>query len=97
MRLCLALGRTLAELGRSMSAAEFGEWVAYDRVEGVPWPWLQSGINAATVANSVPRKGGKTFRPSDFMPVRRRAARQTPQQMLAAFRLFAARHQPKGP
>lgn len=32
-RLALALGMTVAELGRRMSAAEFAEWQAYSQIE----------------------------------------------------------------
>jgi hypothetical protein len=43
---------------------------------------LRSGIIAATIANANRGKGGKRFKPSDFMPkFGRRARRQTPEQI----------------
>jgi len=73
MRLALRLGRTLEELGRTMSAAEFALWLELYREE----PWddsrddLRAGIIAATVANyagKVRKEGVQPATPLDFMP-----------------------------
>jgi hypothetical protein len=74
MKLAMKLGRTLEELALSMSAHEFGLWLAlYDRE-----PWddtrgdYQAGIIASTVVNfggRTLRKGAKPLSPLDFMPL----------------------------
>lgn len=60
----------MQELEASMTAAEFGEWLALYAVE--PWgEWrgdLQAGVVAATVANCHRGKDAAPFRPSDFIP-----------------------------
>jgi hypothetical protein len=71
--LALQLGRTLEELGNSMSADEFGLWLALYQTD--PWDQMRSdlraGIIAATIANhaGLTRKAGvPPSMPSDFMP-----------------------------
>lgn len=86
MSLALRMGRTLAELRRSMSVHEFNLWVELYRVD--PWgEWrddLRAGIVASTVAN-VMTTGGK-FKPSDFVPdfdprAAEEPAEKTPEQL----------------
>ena len=73
MSLALAMGRTLQELGESMTADEFGLWLALYRVD----PWgeqradLRAGIVASTVANYAGMQRSKSAgaaKPTDFMP-----------------------------
>lgn len=73
MTLALAMGRTLGELGESMTADEFGLWLALYQVD----PWgeqradLRAGIVASTVANyagMARSKSAGAAKPSDFMP-----------------------------
>jgi hypothetical protein len=47
-----------------MSSKELSEWIAYFRIEPMPDPWLQTGIECATTANV---QGGKSA-PKDFIP-----------------------------
>lgn len=70
MLLSRTLGRTLGELGRTMSLAEFLLWVReYNRD-----PWgeeradMRSGIVASTIANVNRGKHTSAFRVADFMP-----------------------------
>jgi hypothetical protein len=94
MRLALALGCTLGELGARMTSEEFTRWLAFDDLEPLPQPWLQTGVVAATTANSF-RGKGKPAQATDFMPVRRRRTpRQSPKQMMAIMGVFAAMHNP---
>jgi hypothetical protein len=73
MMLALKLGRTLEELGRTMSYAEFALWQAlYDKDH---WGELRAderaGIVAATVANYAGKQrasGVEPALPRDFMP-----------------------------
>jgi hypothetical protein len=67
------LGRTVADLERGLSSSELSEWIAYDQLDRIPDPWEQTGTVCATVANLWTDKGG--YRPDDFIPRPRRAAR----------------------
>lgn len=77
---------TVSEMTHRMSAAEFEEWRAYDRIEpfGPERGDLRAGIVAATVANVNRGKGQKPFSPTDFMPDFR------PAQQRAAAKLKSA-------
>lgn len=67
------MGRTLEELGATMSAAEFRVWAALYKV----YPWdehtdLGFGQVCATIANyagKVRSDGAEPARASDFMPL----------------------------
>lgn len=77
MDLALALGRTLEELGESMSAAEFSMWIARNAKApiGARRGDLQAGVIAATIANYAGRMRGKDAPPAtplDFMPLEQR-------------------------
>lgn len=76
MRLALAMGRTLAELADSMSSAEFTEWLAYNRIFGLPDPWGEAGTIAAAVTRPYQKKGAKPAMPLDFIPADRKPARR---------------------
>jgi hypothetical protein len=69
-RLALKMGRTVAELQRSMSSAEFGEWVAFYSIEpfGDRIDDLRSGVIASTVANVNRGKDAPIVRPLDLIP-----------------------------
>ena len=56
------------QLQEVLDAKDFAELCAYDRIHGVPRPWLQTGITAATQANCHSTK--KTYSATDFMPVK---------------------------
>lgn len=73
MRLALRLGRTLGELGESMSSEEFNLWLTLYEEE----PWDESradfraGIISATIANwagMVRRENAPEAVPADYMP-----------------------------
>lgn len=59
---------SVAQAQREISAREFGEWVAYDRIEpfGEVRADLRSGIVASVIANA--NSSRHTFRASEFMP-----------------------------
>lgn len=69
LRLALALGKSLAELG-SMTAAELSLWMAYDAMEPIG-AWRED-YNAAQIAcmigNAHRDKDTQPFAPQDFMP-----------------------------
>lgn len=72
MMLALKLGRTLEELGRSMSSHEFALWIALWEVD--QWGDLRAderaGVVAATVANYAGmqrRQDSAPATPADFM------------------------------
>lgn len=73
MRLCLAFGCTLAELGERMTGEEFGWWVALWERE--PWGDFRADVRAGSVAATVAAYAGRSRsdsapapRPADFMP-----------------------------
>lgn len=57
-------------MGWRMSGKEFGDWIAYHRLE--PWGTgpadLRAGIVAATIANCHRGKNTPPFKAGDFMP-----------------------------
>lgn len=69
----MRLGRTLGELGETMSSAEFSLWLAlYKRA---PWDETRADINAgiiaATIANYAGKMRGESVppaSPADYMP-----------------------------
>jgi hypothetical protein len=72
MQLAMRLGRTLDELGQTMSAKEFGLWCALNQQD--PWDHTRGDINAAiicaTIANyagKIRKSGAKPAEPSEFM------------------------------
>lgn len=77
MKLALRLGRTLEELTLTMSAREFGLWLAlYNRD---PWDETrgdyQAGLVCSTLANwsgRMLREGAKPLSPLEFMPFQKR-------------------------
>jgi hypothetical protein len=73
---------TVRELEHRMDAREFMEWVALQRVDALPDPWLQTGVIAATVANSN-RVKGPPRKPTEFIP-RRPKPRQSVAEMMRA-------------
>jgi hypothetical protein len=81
-RLARHLGMTRAELMARMSHAELMEQIAYNRIEPIPDPWLQTGIVASILYNSWQK--GSRKRPSDWIPARRVSMReQSPEEMSA--------------
>lgn len=71
-RLALALGKTVSELGQSLSYREFREWCAYYQIEpfGEYRADLRNGILNATVSNIFSTYAGteQKAQPIDFMP-----------------------------
>lgn len=65
-RLALALGMTVRQLGRCMSAAEMDRWHVYYSYE--PWGEERADLRSAIVATAVVSSQGGKARPSDFMP-----------------------------
>lgn len=68
-RVAALLGRTVDELQRSMSSAEFVDWCAFYEIE--PWGYeaenWRMGVVAATVAN-YSGNVKKPLKVSDFLP-----------------------------
>jgi hypothetical protein len=67
-RLASTIGKTVGELEREMTQDELIYWMAYNQIDPLPDPWLETGIIASTVANAAGPK--KPFKPSDYMPKR---------------------------
>jgi hypothetical protein len=80
LRLALALGKSIREV-EALDARELAEWVAYDRIEGIPQPWRQAGTIAAAAANPYRGKGRRAFGPEDFMPIIRPKRVQSDEQI----------------
>lgn len=62
---------TLAELGSRMSSAEFGLWLAFEKLEpfGPRQEELRAGQIAATIANGNRGRGSREpFTAADFFP-----------------------------
>lgn len=73
-RLALLLHKSIDEI-EHLSSREISEWIAYDRINPLPDPWLQTGVIAATQANCH-RSKGKPYKPGDFTPQPRTEAPQ---------------------
>jgi hypothetical protein len=72
-RLALALGRTVAELQQTLSAAELVEWLAFYRID--PWGGYRADLGAAMVASTLANvhrtASSQPFTPDDFIPYAR--------------------------
>lgn len=83
------LGKTVEELGRSMSSTELSEWLAFESAYGLPDVYFQTAILASTLEclwSEKPRK------PSDVIPFfRDDAVGQSPAEMLGRLQAIAAR------
>lgn len=68
--MALHLGMTVREAMARVSSREFTEWIAYANLEpfGEERADFRTGIMASTVANVNRAKGGKEYKPEDFMP-----------------------------
>ncbi|QKY79505.1 tail assembly chaperone [Streptomyces phage Lizz] len=80
---------TVAELDYRMGSYELTEWMAFEKMTGPLGRRrgdIQAATIAATVANSNRGKGGRKFKIADFLVEYGRAARKTPEQMLAAIK-----------
>lgn len=90
---------TVAELGRRMSSAEFGDWIAYAEVE--PFGPLhedeRAGVIAAVLANIYRKSGHKPFGPMDFFQRARPVADRlpTPAELGAKIRAALAAAAPR--
>ena len=85
-RLALALGRTVQELGDSLSSAELAEWVAFWSIEPFGDLWRQTGSICCTTALV---NGNKFSKPEDFMPSARKQT-QSPEEMQQELRKIPA-------
>lgn len=90
MSLALRLGRTLEELGETMSSAEFGMWLELYKI--APWDDvrgdLQAGIVAATIVNAAGMRrkpGSAPSMPLDFMPLTKDAPESKEEDPLEHF------------
>lgn len=61
---------TQGELLDRLTSEELSEWIVYDSIEPIGQHRLDFGfgIIAALLANVNRKKGGKPFKPLDFMP-----------------------------
>ena len=80
MKLAAHLGRTLDELGQTMSLEELTYWLAKERLDPLPDSWLQNGLSCSITANCM---GGNKTTPQDFIPVKREPV--NPKTVLAAW------------
>lgn len=68
---------TVARLGRETDSEELSEWIAYDRINPLPDPWLQTGILASLMANFWKgAKNRKSYKPGDFIPFVKKIRKQ---------------------
>lgn len=90
---------TVRQLLQNLDSHELTEWAAYDLIEPFG-PWradLRAGIVASTVANALRGKGGKSFKPEDFVPDFAGPQALTPEQTVAAFAAaFGIKQQTRG-
>lgn len=89
----------MAECQEVVDSAEFTGWQEADKIEPIGRDWLQAGIICATFANFMQgywgsKKGKrKAWKPEDFMPLIKEAARkQTGAEMEAVFRQATMMH-----
>ena len=54
-RLALALGRTVAELGVTMTSSELSDWIDYYKIE--PWGAWRDNYHAALIASMHAKEG----------------------------------------
>ncbi len=69
-RLALALGKTVGEIERTMSAFELREWMSYAAME--PWGDTRADMRAAVIAREVRMSfttGSRRYSLLDFMPI----------------------------
>lgn len=96
MKLCWAWGRTLEDVGRSMSATEHTLWRALWNIEPIPDSWKQTGVVAAANAWLW---DNKSVKPEDYIPKmkRERTKPQSAAEQMAALSLCApVRHSDGG-
>ncbi len=76
--LALRLGRSVAELLRSLSSEELSEWMAYHRMNPIDDMRgdLQTGILASVMANAHRSPQTAAFTPADFMPYLEKSSQQ---------------------
>ncbi len=87
LRLARQIGCTLDDLVGRLSWDELELWLAFDRIEPMPDPWLQTGVIAASNTNLWRGKKSRPVSPLDFMP-RRKKKRQSPAEMRAAMAIL---------
>jgi hypothetical protein len=81
MRLARHLGWSLGELCERMSPGEFTLQLAFDELEPLPDPWLQTGLILNRIHAAWLK--GKPPAPEDFIPTKGRARReQSPEEMM---------------
>lgn len=70
-RLALALGRTVADLERSLSSAELTEWAGYSLIEPFGQPRTDDGARGimALLFNAHRDTKAKAAEPADFLQV----------------------------
>lgn len=89
MRLCLALGKTLAELRELITSSELPLWAAYESLHGLPLSRIEAVI--ATGASATVNSWGAKTTPKQFLPTYEHRVMSYAQgsEMFAA---FAERH-----
>lgn len=85
--LALKLGRTLEELGETMSAHEFAMWTALyqENQLGELFAYERAGIIASTIANYAGMQRAPSAgpaRPSDFMPYKPKGWEEREEEVL---------------
>jgi hypothetical protein len=87
-RLALALGIPDPEAWyEAIPNRVLRRWEEYAELEGIPWPWLQTGMTTAAICNHLRNPKLRPVRPGDFMPTRKpRPPRQSPAEIVAAFK-----------
>ena len=84
-RLARGLQRSRAELLRSLDNEEFNFWLALEQLDPLPDSWVQNAMSCQVMAN-LWRGKGKSYKLSDFMPVKTAKKPQTETQLKSMFR-----------
>jgi len=90
-KLALALGMSVAQAQREISAREFAGWIAYDQLDpyGLDRVELIGAQICATLANLHSKR---RYKPADFMPQWDRPPRRSVEEQHANFMLFMKQH-----
>ena len=84
-RLARGLQRSRAELLSSLDNDEFNFWLALEQLDPLPDQWITNAMQCQVMAN-LWRGKGKSYKLSDFMPVKPAKKPQTETQLKSMFR-----------
>ncbi|MEZ5951187.1 MAG: hypothetical protein R3C12_18640 [Planctomycetaceae bacterium] len=85
-KLCLALGKTKAEINE-MDGDEFSDWIAFDALHGLPDHYWMTGL-VCEVLCAVMSDKKRRIDPYKWHPAGKPKRKQTPEEQKASFRRF---------